>query len=77
MTNRENALVIEARSRALEWETGSKSPADGLVRCKDCIYHEPFPDASHRDKNSVYCSTFDLVKWDDGFCESGTDREEN
>ena len=54
MTNRENALVIEARSRALEWETGSKSPADGLVRCKDCIYHEPFPDTSHRDKNSVY-----------------------
>lgn len=69
MRNREIAHVLK--------ELTEHYPCEELVRCKDCIYHEPFPDTSHRDKNSVYCSVYDLVKLDDGFCESGTDRKEN
>lgn len=67
MKNKEIVHVLE--------ELTEKYPCEELVRCKDCIYHEPFPDASHRDKNSVYCSTFDLVKWKYGFCEAGTKKE--
>ena len=69
----ENEAVIAA------WDKGEddSDPDCKVVRCKDCIYHKPFPDASHRDKNSVYCSTFDLVKWKYGFCEAGTKKEEN
>ena len=43
MTNRENALVLEARSRALEWETGSKSSTNGLVKCRDCFHSSSLP----------------------------------
>ena len=69
MKNKEIAYILE--------ELTDDYPREELVRCKDCIYHEPFPTTSHRDKNSVYCSAFDLVKWEYGFCEAGTDREEN
>lgn len=70
MTNRENAHIIEARSRALEWETGSKSPANGLVRCRDCFYSGSLP--SDTGVEDVYCITYDAIKRCDGFCELGT-----
>lgn len=73
MTNRENALVIEARSRALEWETGSKSPADGLVKCRDCFHSSPLP-SDKEMKDHVYCIAYDAIKRCDGFCELGTIR---
>ena len=72
MTNRENAHIIEARSRALEWETGSKSPADGLVKCRDCFHSSPLP--SDKEMTEVYCITYDAIKRCDGFCELGTIR---
>lgn len=79
MTNRENAHIIEARSRALEWETGSKSPADGLVRCRDCFHSSSLP--SDMGVKDVYCITYDAIKRCDGFCELGTikpkEEEEN
>lgn len=74
MTNRENALVLEARSRALEWETGSKSPADGLVRCRDCFHSSSLP--SDMGVEDVYCITYDAIKRCDGFCELGIDKED-
>lgn len=77
MRNKERASLLEAKSDMLAYATKSNGLMIKIIRCKDCIYHEPFPDTSHRDKNSVYCSVYDLVKWDDGFCESGTNREEN
>ena len=72
MTNRENAHIIEARSRALEWETGSKSPADGLVRCRDCFHSSSLP--SDMGMEEVHCITYDAIKRCDGFCELGTIR---
>lgn len=73
MTNRENAHIIEARSRALEWETGSKSPANGLVRCRDCFHSSSLP-SDMEMKERVYCITYDAIKRCDGFCELGTIR---
>ena len=72
MTNRENAHIIEARSRALEWETGSKSPANGLVRCRDCFHSSSLP--SDMGMEEVYCITYDAIKRCDGFYELGTIR---
>lgn len=72
MTNRENALVLEARSRALEWETGSKSSTNGLVKCRDCFHSRFFPDDTEMEE--VYCITYDAIKRCDGFCELGTIR---
>lgn len=78
-TNKEIVDILENEAVIAAWDKGKddSDPDYKVVRCEKCIYHEPFPKTSHRDKNSVYCSVFDLVKWDDGFCESGTDREEN
>ena len=75
MTNREIALVIEARSRALEWETGSKSPADGLVKCRDCVHSSSLP-SDKEMKERVYCIAYDAIKQCNGFCELGTDKED-
>lgn len=75
MRNREIALVLEARSRALEWETGSKSPADGLVKCRDCFHSSSLP-SDMEMKERVYCITYDAIKRCDGFCELGTDKED-
>ena len=78
-TNKEIVDCLENDAWVAAWDKGEDEidPDHKIVRCEDCIYHEPFPDASHRDKNSVYCSTFDLVKWKYGFCEAGTKKEEN
>lgn len=78
-TNKEIVNHLENEAVIAAWDKGEddSDPDCKVVRCKDCIYHEPFPDASHRDKNSVYCSTFDLVKWKYGFCEAGIKKEEN
>ena len=78
-TNKEIVNHLENEAVIAAWDKGEddSDPDCKVVRCENCIYHEPFPDTSHRDKNSVYCSTFDLVKWKYGFCEAGTKKEEN
>ena len=78
-TNKEIVNHLENEAVIAAWDKGEddSDPDCKVVRCEDCIYHEPFPDASHRDNNSVYCSTFDLVKWKYGFCEAGTKKEED
>lgn len=44
-----------------------------VVRCKDCLHHEPYFDAVRQDE-LVYCIIYDTFKRCDGFCELGTIR---
>lgn len=74
--NKRFAYGLEALAWRYVWETGSNREVEELIRCKDCIHHEPHPDMACQDE-WVYCITYDTFKRCDGFCELGCLEEEN
>ena len=71
MTNKERAYLLEAKSDMLVQATRSNGLMIRMIRCKDCIHHEPHPDMACQDE-WVYCIVYDTFKRCDGFCELGT-----
>lgn len=66
--NKEIACVLE--------ELTDDYPRKELIRCKNCVHHEPHPDMACQDE-WVYCIVYDTFKRCDGFCELGSLEEEN
>lgn len=74
-TNKEIVNCLENNAWVAAWDKGEDEidPDRKVVRCKDCVHHEPYFDAVRQDK-WVYCIIYDTFKRRDGFCELGTIR---
>lgn len=72
-TNKEIVDCLENDAVIAAWDKGEDdSDLDcKVVRCKDCIHHELYPDTGCRN-DWVHCVTYDTFKRLDGFCELGT-----
>ena len=75
-TNKEIVNHLENEAVIAAWDKGEddSDPDCKVVRCKDCVHHEPYFDAVRQDE-LVYCIIYDTFKRCDGFCELGTDKE--
>lgn len=74
-TNKEIVNHLENEAVIAAWDKGEDDSDCKVVRCKDCVYHEPYFDSVYQDK-LIYCIIYDTFKRCNGFCELGTDKED-